>query len=186
MNQNIWGSHLWFSLHTITFNYPLKPNYEDKTNYKNFFLNMQHVIPCSICKKNYIRHLKEHPIDNFLDNRKKIVYWLIDMHNMVNGEIGKKILSYDIVLKKYEDVYNKKIILNEDIKSENEIFENNDDDNDDDDDDNKNKNKNIKINYKNIEINKHIYKNKRIVYYLFIFFIILLSINLIYLINKKY
>jgi hypothetical protein len=32
---------------------------------------------------------------------------------MVNAEIGKKILSYDIVLKKYEDVYKKKILLDD-------------------------------------------------------------------------
>ena len=92
MNQNIWGPHLWFSLHTISFNYPLNPTQEERNNFKNFFLNLQEVIPCSICKKNYIRHLKEHPIDNFLNNKKSLVYWVIDMHNMVNGEIGKKIL----------------------------------------------------------------------------------------------
>ena len=32
MNQNIWGPHLWFSLHTISFNYPLKPTENDKYN----------------------------------------------------------------------------------------------------------------------------------------------------------
>jgi len=111
MNQNIWGPHLWFSLHTISFNYPLMPKEDDKEFYKNFFTNLQHVIPCSICKKNYIRHIKEHPISQFLDNRKTFVYWVIDMHNMVNAEIGKKILSYDVVMKKYEEVYKKKIIL---------------------------------------------------------------------------
>ena len=26
MNQNIWGSSLWFSLHTISMNYPNYPN----------------------------------------------------------------------------------------------------------------------------------------------------------------
>jgi len=114
MNQNIWGPHLWFSLHSITFNYPLKPTMEDKNNYKNFFLNLQEVIPCSVCKKNYKRHLNEHPIEDYLDNRKSLVYWLIDMHNMVNVEIGKKLLSYDIVIKKYEDVYQKKIIFDKD------------------------------------------------------------------------
>lgn len=113
MNQNIWGPHLWFSLHTISFNYPLKPTEEDKTNYFNFFSNLQEVIPCSVCKKNYKRHLKEHPIKDFLDTKKSLVYWVIDMHNMVNAEIGKKILSYDIVLKKYEDVYKKKININD-------------------------------------------------------------------------
>ena len=113
MNQNIWGPHLWFSLHTISFNYPIKPSEKDKEEYKLFFKNLQEVIPCSVCKKNYKRHLNEHPIEDYLNSRKLLVYWVIDMHNMVNAEIGKKILSYDIVLKKYEDVYKKKILLDD-------------------------------------------------------------------------
>ena len=112
MNQNIWGPHLWFSLHTMSFVYPLTPSNEDKNNYKRFFLSLENVIPCAVCKKNYIRHLKEHPIDNYLNNRKDLVYWVIDMHNLVNGEIGKKIFSYDTVLKKYENVFKKNIVLN--------------------------------------------------------------------------
>jgi len=118
MNQNIWGPHLWFSLHTMSFNYPLKPSEKDKDEYKSFFINLQYVIPCSVCKKNYIRHLNEHPIKDYLNTRKFLVYWVIDMHNMVNAEIGKKILSYEIVLKKYEDVYKKKIILDENNKED--------------------------------------------------------------------
>jgi hypothetical protein len=167
MNQNIWGSHMWFSLHTITFNYPLNPTQEDINNYKNFFINLKHVIPCSICKKNYIRHLNELPIDNVLNSKKKLVYWLIDMHNMVNGEIGKKIWSYDEVIKKYEQVYNKKIILDSKLdsklesKSDNQIehFTNNED----------------------IILHK-----KNVINYIFLFFIILLIINLIFMIYKSY
>ena len=109
MNQNIWGSSMWFSLHTITMDYPNFPNSEEKYYYKTFFESLQNVIPCTVCKKNYIRHLKEHPIDNHLNTRKELVYWLIDMHNMVNAEIGKKQMSYDAVIQKYEDIYNKKI-----------------------------------------------------------------------------
>jgi hypothetical protein len=124
MNQNLWGSSMWYSLHTITLVYPLRPSNEDKKNYKNFFMNLQHVIPCSICKNNYKRHILEHPIDNFLENRKTLFNWMVDIHNMVNGETGKKILSYNVVLKKYEDVYKKKI----DLLSENDI--NYDDDKD--------------------------------------------------------
>jgi hypothetical protein len=159
MNQNIWGSHLWFSLHTMSFNYPLKPTIEDRNNYKNFFINLQEVIPCSVCKKNYKRHLNEHPIENFLDNRKSFVYWVIDMHNMVNAEIGKKILSYEIVIKKYEDVYQKKMILN-----------------------------NEDINYKKNELEENkLEKNngdKKIIYCIFVFFVILLIINFSNLFNK--
>ena len=40
MNQNIWGSHLWFSLHTISLNYPLKPSSTDKIYYKNFLFQI--------------------------------------------------------------------------------------------------------------------------------------------------
>ena len=156
MNQNIWGPHLWFSLHTMTFNYPLKPTQDDKDNYRNFFNSMKNVIPCSVCKKNYIRHLNEIPIDQHLHNRKSLVYWVIDLHNMVNGETGKKILSYDNVIKKYEDAYSKKIVLDGETDNVSEG----------------------KTDYDSL----FFYKN--IMYYLFIFFLIVLLINLIYTIKK--
>ena len=111
MNQNIWGSHLWFSLHTISFAYPIKPTITDQNNYKNFFVSLQNVIPCSVCQRNYKRHILEHPIDKHLNSRKDLVYWLIDIHNMVNSEIGKKFMSYDVVLKKYENVYQKDLLV---------------------------------------------------------------------------
>ena len=111
MNQNIWGSHLWFSLHTISFAYPIKPTLIDQNNYKNFFVSLQNVIPCSVCQRNYKRHILEHPIDKHLNSRKDLVYWLIDIHNMVNSEIGKKFMSYDVVLKKYENVYQKDLLI---------------------------------------------------------------------------
>jgi hypothetical protein len=158
MNQNIWGPHLWFSLHSISFNYPLQPSIEDINNYNIFFSNLQEVIPCSVCKENYKRHLNEHPLKDYLDNRKSLVFWVIDMHNMVNIELGKKILSYDIVIKKYEDVYQKKIVLNNEDVRELDL----------------NKKKQIPIIY---------YIN--LVYGLYFILIILLIINLINITNKS-
>jgi hypothetical protein len=111
MNQNIWGPNLWFSLHTMSFTYPLKPSQQDMQHYKSFFEALQYTIPCSVCRKNYKRHLQESPIDKHLESRKSLVFWLIDIHNMVNGETGKKILSYDAVIRKYEKVYGRKLVL---------------------------------------------------------------------------
>ena len=119
MNQNIWGSHLWFSLHTISFAYPIKPTLNDQNNYKIFFVSLQNVIPCSVCQRNYKRHLLEHPIDKHLNSRKDLVYWLIDIHNMVNSEIGKKFMSYDVVLKKYENVYQKDLLVGKNMDYDN-------------------------------------------------------------------
>jgi hypothetical protein len=173
MNQNIWGPHLWFSLHTISFAYPLKPTTTDIENCKNFFETLQNVIPCSVCKKNYIRHLKEYPINGHLHTRKELVYWVIDLHNMVNAETGKKILSYENVIKKYELVYKKKINLNSEE--------------DDDEDTEHDAKYEEKIFYKNNNINTNINTNdtynkyKNMINIIFIIFIILLVINLLYL-----
>jgi len=114
MNQNIWGPELWFVLHTITLNYPVKPTEEDKRNIENFFLSLKPILPCMYCRKNYDRHLKENPIK--LNNRKDLVYWLIDIHNEVNAQEGKRQYSYAEVIQIYEKKLNKKISLTEENK----------------------------------------------------------------------
>ena len=37
MLTSVWGPSLWHSLHTISFNYPVKPSSQDKKNYYIFF-----------------------------------------------------------------------------------------------------------------------------------------------------
>jgi len=116
-NQNIWGPPMWFILHTITFNYPIEPKECDKKRVYNFFISLYNVLPCSICRKNYKQHLLEYPIK--LDSRKDLVYWLINLHNEVNGCTGKRYCSYEEVIKKYEKTLNKELILdNVDIDNE--------------------------------------------------------------------
>ena len=111
MNQNIWGPHFWITLHTITFDYPINPTQSEKTHYANFINSIQYVLPCKICRKNFSRKLKENPIKNYLNTRKDFVYWMIDSHNKVNSETGKRYYSYDEVIKLYEDKYKIKIDL---------------------------------------------------------------------------
>ena len=36
MLTTIWGPSMWHYLHTMSFNYPVKPTTDDKTNYRNF------------------------------------------------------------------------------------------------------------------------------------------------------
>ena len=35
MLTTIWGPAMWHTLHTISFNYPVKPSCDDKKNYRN-------------------------------------------------------------------------------------------------------------------------------------------------------
>ena len=55
----IWGPPMWHTLHTISFNYPIKPSKEQKENYYQYFLTLQHVLPCRDCRENYKENLKK-------------------------------------------------------------------------------------------------------------------------------
>lgn len=103
MNQNIWGRHLWFFLHTLTLNYPLDPTQDDKKNITALLNALKTLIPCSVCRKHYEQNIAEYEPE--LDNREKFFKWMVDLHNVVNGYTGRRAWSYDEVLKYYEHEY---------------------------------------------------------------------------------
>ena len=122
MNQNIWGPHMWFVLHTITFNYPIEPKKEDIKYHSDFLYSLKYVLPCSVCRRHYKRHIRENPPKNALKNRDNFIKWMIDLHNEVNGETGKKnTYTYQEIISRYEKVYNMKIINNISNKKEKNI-----------------------------------------------------------------
>jgi hypothetical protein len=127
MRVNKWGNHGWEFLHTITFNYPIKPTNEEKQNYKNLFLSMNNTLPCIYCQKSFTTYSKYIPIDNYLDDRNGLTYWLFIIHNLVNSKLGKETIQFSDVIKKYESYRakcgritneNKKEILTCQIKAE--------------------------------------------------------------------
>ena len=107
MNPKVWGPKLWFSLHTITLNYPKKPTYKHKKIYNNFFINLQYILPCSSCAVNYKKHLDKYPIKENLDCRKDLVLWLIKIHNEVNKQLGKPTIKASEALKIISKEYKK-------------------------------------------------------------------------------
>ena len=107
-NPEIWGPGGWLFLHTITLNYPTNPTFEDKENYKNFFISLKNVIPCKNCAKHYSENLNNFPIDDSLNSKEDLVKWLIDNHNKVNVKNKKRKYSYNEVIEKYEKLYSPK------------------------------------------------------------------------------
>lgn len=110
MDPNIWGPGAWLYLHSITINYPNNPTELQKKLYKNFFINFSNTIPCVYCKHNFNIHLKKYPIDNFLNNKKNLVKWLFNIHNLTNLHLKKPIFSYKQFINKYKQIYQKKNI----------------------------------------------------------------------------
>ena len=63
MLTQIWGPPLWHFLHTMSFNYPVNPTQNDKNNYRNFVLNLKHILPCGKCRKNLTKNLNSNNLN---------------------------------------------------------------------------------------------------------------------------
>tara|TARA_B110000259_G_C14023971_1_gene404019 strand:+ start:1756 stop:2205 length:450 start_codon:yes stop_codon:yes gene_type:complete len=117
IDKNIWGTHLWNSIHFIALGYPRNPSNADKTNYKNFYENLVNVIPCDDCAEHLKKNFKLISIDNFLNTREKLFEWTILLHNQVNKLLNRREWSIQEAYALYNDPY-----FN--IKTNNKCFNN--------------------------------------------------------------
>ena len=104
MLTSVWGPSLWHYLHTMSFNYPIKPTGQDKKNYKKFIHNLKHVLPCKYCRMNLKKNLKDLPLrEKDLKNRANFSLWMFRLHEHINKMLGKKSgLTYKQVRERYE------------------------------------------------------------------------------------
>lgn len=101
---SIWGPAMWHYLHSMSFNYPIQPTKQQKQEYKNFLLSLQHTLPCRKCRENLERNFKMMPIKHeHLKNRDTFSRYIYELHELVNKMLGKKSgLSYEDVRERYE------------------------------------------------------------------------------------
>lgn len=106
MKPEVWGPSTWTFLHSVTLGYPVEPTMEDKIRFKQFFLNLQYVLPCEKCRVNFITHIEKFPLnDKALESKTSLFKWLVDVHNSVNQMNGKPIMNYDTVANFYVKMY---------------------------------------------------------------------------------
>ena len=105
MMTAIWGPSLWHTLHTISFNYPVKPTKEDKDNYIKFINSLENVLPCRYCRDNLKTNLKATRFNrSVMKNRETFSKWVYDLHNHVNKMLNKKKEStFDEIRDRYEN-----------------------------------------------------------------------------------
>lgn len=104
MVTSVWGPPLWHYLHTMSFNYPVKPTAADKRHYKNFILSLRYVLPCRYCRENLSKNLKALPLTNKeMKSRASFSRWVFKLHELINTMLGKKSgLKYCEVKERYE------------------------------------------------------------------------------------
>lgn len=104
MLTTVWGPPMWQFLHTMSFNYPDKPSCRDKTNYKNFILSLQFILPCGKCRANFVKNLRRLPLkDRHMKSRATFSYYIYKLHETINKMLHKDSgLSYNDVRDRYE------------------------------------------------------------------------------------
>ncbi len=104
MLTSVWGPGMWHYLHTMSFNYPINPTLKDKHHYRDFVLQLKHVLPCGKCRKNLTKNYKKLPLKmSYMRDRDTFSRYIYDLHEIVNKMLGKKSnLTYEMVRERYE------------------------------------------------------------------------------------
>ena len=104
MLTTVWGPSMWHYLHTVSFNYPVRPTSADKKHYRELLMNMQHTLPCRHCRENLKRNFRAHPLKAcHMTNRDAFSRYVYRLHEIVNKMLGKKSgLSFCEVRERYE------------------------------------------------------------------------------------
>ena len=103
MQTSKWGPSAWDYLHTLTFNYPENPSNDHKKYYYELFNNLKFTLPCKYCRESYNIFFKYININDYLDDRMGITYWLYTIHNIVNLKLNKKKVNFIDVVNYYEN-----------------------------------------------------------------------------------
>jgi hypothetical protein len=104
MMTSIWGPPMWHMMHTISFNYPIKPTKEQKQQYYDYYKNLQNILPCKYCRENLTKNLSILPLKpSVFKNRGTLSRYVYDLHEVVNSMLNKKSgLTYEDVRDRYE------------------------------------------------------------------------------------
>ena len=84
---SVWGPFFWHTIHIVALGYPKSPTNTDKKCAK---------------EDHYKEHLAKNPLTPFLDSRKDLIKWMIDIHNAVNKILGKAEWTEEEVIIYYE------------------------------------------------------------------------------------
>ena len=104
MLVSVWGPSQWHFLHTMSFNYPVKPTNKDKKHYIDYMLNLVNILPCKHCRENLKKNYKVFPLTmDCMKDRNSFSRYVYRLHERINKNLGKDSgLTYCDVRERYE------------------------------------------------------------------------------------
>jgi hypothetical protein len=83
-----WGPHFWMTLHIACL------GCQDPKVLADFVEGYKEIIPCLSCREHFEQVLVDNPVPETDD----LFKWSVDVHNIVNKQLGKPEFSYEAAL----------------------------------------------------------------------------------------
>lgn len=97
--RDFWGPPTWASGHIFA------SGFRDTDEWRNAFIDCVHswiwLLPCDSCKVHLDGNLETLPPHKHLQSKEDVFRWFYDVHDTVNGQVGKSSPSYTKVKKEY-------------------------------------------------------------------------------------
>lgn len=122
MQTSVWGPQAWDTFFIFSRNYPYIINIENKEHMlikkstKEFYKSLIYILPCKYCRESYKIFWKKIPIDNHLNRRNDLTYWLYLIKDLVNKKlIEQEKIELDKQIK--EGIFNKSYLKKKLLKT---------------------------------------------------------------------
>lgn len=76
INPKLWGPPAWKFISYVVASYSKHPSSQEMNDFRIFFDNLSHILPCSNCRNNYSEFLHDFPVtDHVLRDRHSLTSW---------------------------------------------------------------------------------------------------------------
>ena len=89
----IWGGSAWKFLHIVALSFPNNPTQQQKNDYKQFFLSLDKILPCSKCSEHFQENKTKHNINKYLSDPHSLFSWTVKMRNELQKSINKPLID---------------------------------------------------------------------------------------------
>lgn len=88
LDPALWGAHLWATIDSILIVFdPASPESVEFTLL--FFHSLQGVIPCFDCRNHYCLYYRDHPLQDALVSKQRLLEWVLTLKNAIQERLGR-------------------------------------------------------------------------------------------------
>lgn len=96
MDPAVWGPRYWFFLHSVALHYPKHPSATVKKIHYRLIHNFHEFIPHNLIAANFVKLVARYPVAPYLDSRAHLVKWVHFIHNKINEQTLKPLVSLEV------------------------------------------------------------------------------------------